>query len=184
MSAKKLTILSLFICFAAALSALETMLPPICPIPGVRVGLGNIVTLFALYIGGCWSASDAFTIAVLRCLLAALVTGSPMNAAYGLTGGVFSCAAMLAARRIFPKSKGSFPFDVNFLPFTAVCGAVFHIAGQMLTAVLFYGTISVLAYVPILLASAITGGLFTGFCTVLLLKKLPAKLMERVRNSQ
>ena len=72
-------------------------------------------------------------------------------------------------------------FDTRFLPFTGVCGAVFHIAGQMLTAVLIYGSKFVLAYTPILLASAIIGGAFTGMCTMLLLKKLPKKLLRGIR---
>lgn len=182
MSTKKIALTALFICFAAALSALETMLPPINPIAGIRVGLGNIVTLFILYIGGKWRGSDALTVAVLRCFLAALITGSLTNALYGLSGGILACGAMLTARRLFPKTDGKTRYDMRFLPFTGVCGAVFHIAGQMLTAVLFYGTKSVLAYTPILLTSAVIGGTFTGLCTMLLLKKLPQKLLDGIRE--
>ncbi len=182
MSTKKLALTALFICFAAALSALETMLPPIVPIAGIRVGLGNVVTLFILYIGGKWRGADAFTVTVLRCLLAALITGSPSGAMYGISGGLLACSAMIAARRAFPKNGGDLPFDIRFLPFTGVFGAVFHIAGQMLTAVLIYGSKYVLAYIPILLASAVIGGVFTGLCTMLLLKKLPRKLLDGIRS--
>ncbi len=180
MTAKKLAASAIFICFAAALSALETMLPPICPVPGVRVGLGNIVTMFLLYIGGSWRAWDALAVIALRCVLAALIVGSPMSAIYGLMGGAAAWVAMLAARRIFPKRDGK-P-DGKYLPFVAVFGSVSHIAGQMLAAVLFYGTHSVLAYTPILLASALIGGVFTGFMTMLLLNKLPNKLLENIRS--
>lgn len=180
---KKLCIEALFICIAAALSALETLLPPFVPIPGIRVGLGNIVTLFVLYIGGAWRVYDAYIIAVLRCFLAALITGSLMSAAYGLAGGTLACTAMFAARSLFPKSKGEIRFDARYLPFTAVCGAVFHIAGQMLVAILVYGSKFVLAYTPVLLASAVIGGIFTGFLTALLLKKLPRKFIQSVRLS-
>ncbi|MBQ9947307.1 MAG: Gx transporter family protein, partial [Oscillospiraceae bacterium] len=166
MSTKKIALCGLFICFAAALSAAETMLPPIVPIPGVRVGLGNIVTLFVLYIGGGWRAADALTISILRCFLAALITGSLMSAAYGIMGGLLSLGAMLVMRRLLPRENRE-----KYLPFTGVAGAVFHIIGQLLTAVIFYGTFSVLAYLPILLSSAIIGGAFTGLCTMLLLRK-------------
>lgn len=186
MSTKKLALTALFICFAAALSALETMLPPIVPIAGIRVGLGNTVTLFILYIGGKWRGADAFTVTILRCLLAALITGSPSSAMYGISGGLLACSAMIAARRVFPKSGskngGDLPFDIRFLPFTGVFGAVFHIAGQMLTAVLIYGSKYVLAYIPILLTSAVVGGVFTGLCTMFLLKKLPRKLLDGIRK--
>ncbi|MDE7362401.1 MAG: Gx transporter family protein [Oscillospiraceae bacterium] len=182
MSTKKIALSALFICFAGALSALETMLPPIVPIAGIRVGLGNIVTLFILYIGGRWRGADALTVAVLRCFLAALITGSLTSALYGLSGGLLACGAMLTARWLFPKTDGEMRFDTRFLPFTGVFGAIFHIAGQMLTAVLLYGTKYVLAYTPILLASAIIGGTFTGLCTMLLLKKLPQKLLDGIRK--
>lgn len=183
MTVKKIALEALFISFAAALSALETLLPPIVPIAGIRVGLGNIVTLFILYVGGCWRAYDAYIVAVLRCFLAALITGSLMSALYGLVGGIFACSAMIAARAIFPRNAEKEPkFSTKFLPFTGVCGAVFHIAGQMIVAILFYGSKYVLAYTPIFLASAIIGGAFTGICTMLLLKKLPKKLMNLIKN--
>ena len=180
MTTKKLALSALFICFAGSLSARESMLP-IVPIEGVRVGLGNVVTLFILYICGKWRGTDALTVTVLRCFFAALITGSLTNALYGLSGGLAACGAMLTARRLFPKTEGVMRFDTRFLPFTGVCGAVFHIAGQMLTAVLIYGSKYVLAYTPILLASAIIGGAFTGICAMLLLKMLPERLLREIR---
>lgn len=169
MSAKKLCVLAVLICFAAALSALETMLPPICPIAGVRVGLGNVVTLFMLFAdcknkllrGIRFKGGDVLAVAVLRCFLAALITGALTNAIYGLAGGLLSCGAMLLARRISDKIPP---------PFVGIIGAVSHIAGQLTVAVVMYGTMSILAYTPILLASAIIGGAFTGICTKLILK--------------
>lgn len=183
MKIKKLCITAIFICAAACLSALETILPPIVPIAGIRVGLGNVITLFVLYIGGSWRVPDAYIIAVLRCFLAALITGSLLGAVYGLVGGVFACSAMAVMRGILPRKKdGTCAFDPQFLPFTAVAGAIFHIAGQMLTAFLFYGSKYVLAYTPVLIASAIVGGLLTGFIAFILLGKLPRKFIENIRN--
>ncbi len=185
MKPKKLAFSAIFICFAAALSALETMLPPIVPIAGIRVGMGNIVILFVLYIGGCWSAWDALAVTALRCILAALIVGSPMSAIYGLSGGLTAWLAMLCGKRLFPKrdENGVSRPDEQYLPFTAIMGAISHICGQMVTAVAFYGTKYVLAYIPILLASAIIGGLFTGFLTMLLLRKLPNDLKNGIRNA-
>ncbi len=177
MSVKKLALCGLFICFAAVLSALESWLPPIVPIPAVRVGLGNIVTLFMLYLGGNWRFADALAVSVLRCIVAALITGALMNMIFGITGGVFALCAMTAAKRLLPKEKAE-----NFIPFAGVAGALLHIFGQLLAATVFYGTISVFAYAPVLLASAITGGAFTGLCTMLLLKKLDPKFLNEVKN--
>ena len=177
MSVKKLALCGVFICFAAVLSALETWLPPICPVPGVRVGLGNIVTLFVLYLGGKWKVKDALCIALVRCIIAGLLTGSPMNIAYGITGGVLALVAMSTAKRLLPKEN-----HLEFIPFAGVSGAILHIAGQLLTAAFFYGSFTVFAYAPILLASAIIGGAFTGICTMLILKKLDPKFLDTVRN--
>ncbi len=185
---RKIALEALFICFAASLSALETMLPPICPIAGVRIGLGNIVTLFILYVGGKWGGNEAFTVSVLRCFAASLITGSLMNAAYGLMGGLLACGVMLVMRRVFPKSKSAdempprYLFDPNYLLLTSIFGALAHIAGQLVTAVIFYGTFSVMVYAPILMLSAVLGGAFTGLCTMLLLKKLPRRWVDFVRN--
>ncbi len=181
MSPKKLAFSAVFVCFAAALSALETMLPPIVPITGVRVGLGNVVTLFLLHIGGSWKPANALAVTILRCLVAALIVGSPLSAIYGLSGGVLAWAVMSASRALFSRVDKTF-HGVKFLPFTAVFGAIFHIFGQMFVAVAFYGTMSILAYLPILMASAVLGGLFTGFLTYLILKKLPERLLEKIRR--
>lgn len=177
MSAKKLCLCGVFICFAASLSALETMLPPICPIPAVRVGLGNIVTMFVLYLGGKWKASDALCISVLRCVVAGLITGSVMSMTFGVVGGILALLAMVLLKRILPSEKAEI-----YLPFIGVAGAILHIAGQLLTAALYYGSFSVFTYAPILLSSAIIGGVFTGLCTMLLLKKLSRKFLDGVND--
>lgn len=181
-SVKKLAYSAVLICFAAALSALETALPPIVPVAGVRVGLANVVTLFVLYIGGRWRAVDALCIAVLRCFLASLIVGSMLSAVYGLVGGIVAWGAMICAKMLFSKNADNPRSQAKLMPFTGVFGAVFHIAGQLVVAVVFYGTFSILAYTPILLASAILGGLFTGFLSYLTLNKLPKKLLENIRN--
>lgn len=176
MKVRKLALCALFICIAAVLSAAESWLPPICPIPGVRVGLGNIVTMFMLYIGGKWRSLDALVVVILRCFVAALITGAVMNVFYGVAGGICSLGVMLLLRKILPAKKRE-----ELLPFIGAAGAIAHIAGQMMTAVIIYGNILVLAYAPILLASAIIGGVFTGLCTMLLLKKLSPHILDQIR---
>lgn len=176
MKVRKIALCALFICLAAVLSAAESWLPAICPIPGVRVGLGNIVTMFILYIGGRWRSLDALIVVVLRCFLAALITGQIMNVFYGVAGGICALGVMLLLRKLLPAKNRE-----NLLPLVSVAGALAHIAGQMLTAIIIYGNILVLAYTPVLLASAIISGAFTGGCTLLLLRKLPKKLAAQLR---
>ncbi len=173
---RKVALCALFICIAAVLSAVETWLPPICPLPGVRVGLGNIVTMFMLYIGGRWSSAETMAVVIIRCFVAAFITGMVMNLFYGVMGGICSLGTMLLLRRLLPKKDRE-----NWLPVVGVGGAIAHIAGQLLTAVIIYNNIYVLAYTPILLASAIIGGAFTGICTLLLLKKLSPNVLNDIR---
>ena len=161
---------------STVLSAVETWLPPICALPGVRVGLGNIVTMFMLYIGGKWSSGEAMVVVILRCFVAAFITGMVMNLFYGVMGGICSLGTMLLLRRILPQKNRE-----NWLPVVGVGGALAHIAGQMLTAVIIYNNIFVLAYTPILMASAIIGGAFTGICTMMLLKKLSPNILNDIR---
>ncbi len=176
MKVRKVALCALFICIAAVLSAVETWLPPICALPGVRVGLGNIVTMFMLYIGGKWSSGEAMVVVILRCFVAAFITGMVMNLFYGVMGGICSLGTMLLLRRILPQKNRE-----NWLPVVGVGGALAHIAGQMLTAVIIYNNIFVLAYTPILMASAIIGGAFTGICTMMLLKKLSPNILNDIR---
>lgn len=173
---RKIAMCALFICIAAVLSAVETWLPPICPLPGVRVGLGNIVTMFMLYIGGRWSSGEAMVVVILRCFVAAFITGAVMNLFYGVMGGICALGTMLLLRRLLPQKNRE-----NWLPLVGVGGALAHIAGQMLTAVIIYNNFFVLAYAPILAASAIIGGAFTGFCTLLMLKKLSPNVLRDIR---
>lgn len=175
MKLNKLTCTAVFVCFAAVLSAAETWLPPVIPIAGVRVGLGNIVTMFILYIGGSWRIRDVFTVALLRCCVAALITGSLMSAAYGIAGGILSVCGAAAIKRLFSEKGGE-----RYLPIVGACSAICHMAGQLTVAVIVYGGTSVLAYMPVLLATAVVGGAFTGLCTLLLLKKLPPQLMKQL----
>ena len=147
---RKVALCALFICIAAVLSAVESFLPPICAIPGVRVGL--------------------------RCFVAAFITGQVMNLFYGVMGGICALGVMLLMRKLLPGENRE-----NWLPLVGIMGALAHIAGQMLTAVIIYGNILVLAYTPILTASAVIGGAFTGTCTLFMLKKLDHRVLDDIR---
>lgn len=172
---RKIALCALFICIAAVLSALESWFP-ICEIPGIRVGLGNIVTMFMLYIGGKWRSLDVMTVVILRCFVAAFITGAVMNLFYGVMGGICALGVMLLMRKILPGKDRE-----NWLPLVGIMGALAHITGQMLTAVIIYGNIFVLVHTPILIASAVIGGAFTGTCTLFMLKKIDHRVLDDIR---
>ena len=115
-------------------------------------------------------------VVILRCFVAAFITGAVMNLFYGVMGGICALGMMLLMRKILPGKDRE-----NWLPLVGVMGALAHIAGQMLTAVIIYGNIFVLAYTPILIASAVIGGAFTGTCTLFMLKKLDHRVLDDIR---
>ena len=82
---RKLTTLSLLAAIALALYAVESALPPIVPIPGIKLGLSNIITLVVLW---KYSAKDAFFVLLVRILLATMFFGQAMSLLYSLSGGI------------------------------------------------------------------------------------------------
>lgn len=149
---QKLTALSLFTTLALAIFAVESAIPPLVPIPGVKLGLANIITLAVLT---NYSEKDALCVLSARILLSALLFGQAVSLLYSLAGGILCFAAMCMANRLL---RG------HFLFLTSILGAVFHNLGQLLTALLITSTPGVLSYLPFLLLSGILTGLFTGLC--------------------
>ena len=93
---RKVALCALFICIAAVLSAVESLLPPYMRYPRREgSGLGNIVTMFMLYIGGKWRSIDVMLVVILRCFVAAFITGQVMNLFYGVMGGICALGIML-----------------------------------------------------------------------------------------
>ena len=151
---------------AVVLSLVERMFPldAIVPVPGVKLGLANVVTLFALT---RLSARDAFAIVVTRVAISSLLMGSVSAFLFSLFGGLLSLIVM----GILLKAEGRFCslFGVS------VGGAAAHNIGQMAAAVIWLKNWAVIAYLPFLLVMSVPLGLVTGLtCSVVLhhLKKL------------
>lgn len=152
MKPQKLTLLALFTAAALILSLIESAFPPLAPIPGIRLGLANIVTLLALiYV----TPGNAFCVLLARILLASLFSGQAMSLLYSMAGGVLCFFAMWILNRLL---------NGHYIFLTGMFGGCFHNIGQIITAFLITGTAGVFAYLPILLISGIVTGLFTGLC--------------------
>ena len=146
---------------AVVLSLVERMFPldAIVPVPGVKLGLANVVTLFALT---RLSARDAFAIVVTRVAISSLLMGSVSAFLFSLFGGLLSLIVMgiLLKASLFGVSVG---------------GAAAHNIGQMAAAVIWLKNWAVIAYLPFLLVMSVPLGLVTGLtCSVVLhhLKKI------------
>lgn len=152
MKVHKLTKLALFAALALAIYYLESLLPPVVPIPGIKLGLANIITLLVLYLYG---ARDAGLVLLVRILLSALLFGQALSLLYSLCGGALCYLAMVCACKLL---------QAHFPELTSILGGIFHNIGQILIALLITAVPGVLAYLPYLLISGIITGLFTGLC--------------------
>lgn len=152
MQTKRLTQLALLTTVALTIFIIELRIPNPFPIPGIKLGLANIITVYAVY---HYRAREVLMVLLARILLGALFAGNMMSLLYSLTGGMLCLAGMLALRRIIPEQG---------IWFSSMVGAVLHNAGQIMVAILVTGTPGIVAYFPILLVSGCLAGLFTGLC--------------------
>ncbi len=160
MKTKQLTTCAILAALALALSYVEGMFPLPVPLPGFKLGLANIVTLFALYTLG---APPALAILLVRVLLGAMFAGNASALIYSLLGGFCAMLVMIGLSRIHKLSV----YGVS------VGGAAAHNAGQVAAAMLTLGSATPAVYLPVLLIVAVFSGALTGFvCSLLLGRRL------------
>ena len=159
MGAKKLTRLALLTGISLILFVVEMQIPNPFPIPGVKLGLANVITVYALY---SYRAQDVILVVLARILLASLFGGNMMAFLYSFAGSVFCLAGMLLLKRII---------DEKHIWIGSIFGAVLHNLGQITVAILVLGT-GFLLYFPFLLVSGCLAGAFTGVCAQLAVNRL------------
>jgi len=148
---KRLVIIALFIAQATALNIVEGFITLPIAVPGVKLGLANIITLLALLILG-WR--DAFLIVTLRCLLAALYGGNPIGFLFSFGGGLLSTLIMVLMWKCFSK-------HISIVTISLV-GAAGHNIGQLFVAGLLVRDFRIYVYLPVLLVSALITGYIVG----------------------
>ncbi|MBR2601586.1 MAG: Gx transporter family protein [Clostridia bacterium] len=154
MKTKDLTIMAILTALAMVLGWVERMIPLelLIPLPGVKLGLANTVTMFSLY----WLNLPAtMLILTARCLLGGLFSGNMTALAFSLTGGVISMLVMAAAKR----SRHLSVWGVSVL------GAAGHNCGQILIAMILMHSGAVLGYLPYLLLIGTACGCATAAVT-------------------
>lgn len=165
----RLTQLALLTTVALIIFVIEANIPPLTSVPGVKMGLANIVTLSVFYLYG---RRDALLVLLVRVVLGAFASGQIMTLPYSLSGGLlcyFVCALL------FPF------FPLKRLWLLSVIGAVFHNIGQITTAIIITGTPEILWYLPVLLVSGMISGFFTGHAAQYLLLHLKKLKSSRRR---
>ena len=164
---KRLALAALLTALALALNYTERMfpLPLLVPLPGVKLGLANVVTLFALcYLG----RKMAFTILAARIFLGALFAGNFSALLYSAMGGFCALLVMALAMRCKRLSL----YGVSIL------GAAGHNIGQIGAALIVLGNSAVIGYLPVLLVLSVLSGSVTGMLAVLLFRAMDATKLQ------
>lgn len=160
MKGKRLTIMALLTAVALIMFTVEAQIPLPVPIPGVKLGLANIITVYAMFTLG---PVDTLLILLARVLLGSMFSGSMVTLIYSLSGGLLCYLVMLLLRKLLTLRQ---------IWVCGVIGAIFHNVGQTLAAIAVYRTLAVAAYFPLLVVSGIITGLFTGLCAQFLVQRM------------
>ncbi|MDF2521237.1 MAG: Heptaprenyl diphosphate synthase component [Clostridia bacterium] len=158
---KKMVILSLLISQALVLHVIERMIPVPIPVPGIKLGLANVISLFTIILFG-WK--EALLVVFLRTLLASFFGGGFSAFAYSIAGGFLSALMMSLLYKNFRNT-----FSIIAI---SVVGAVFHNIGQVLVASLAVSNVNIFFYLPVLLISGVITGIFIGVAVQYTMKPL------------
>ena len=162
-SVKRMTELSLLTATALILYVVESWLPAPVPVPGVKLGLANIITVAAVY---RFRPGEVTAMVAVRLLLGSFFAGNMSALMFSGAGALLCLAGMLCLKNILPP---------KYIPLCSVLGAILHNIGQIAVAVWVMKDVKVLAYLPILLAAGCIAGLFTGLCARAVEERIPKK---------
>ena len=159
MKVQKMALLGVLTAGAIVIAILESFIPSI-GIPGVKLGLANIVVLVILYELGI---VEAIIVNLLRVIVVGLVRGTFLGMGFlmSLTGAVLSLAIMILFYLLIKK------FSIIGV---SVIGSIFHVTGQILIAMLYLGTAYIVLYLPVIAISAIITGVFVGIIAQLIIR--------------
>ena len=137
--------MALSVALAMVLSFLETLIPPLAFVPGVKLGLANIVTVYLLYTLGPGAAG---AVSLIRVVLSSLLFGTVQSLIFSLAGAILSFVVMLLVKRLLPFGTVG----------TSVLGGVAHNAGQIVAAVFVMGTAEIAYYfIPLVISGTLAG---------------------------
>ncbi len=148
---KRYAIVIILVTNGILISFLESFIPIPIPVPGVKLGLGNIITMIGIAFLG---VRDVLFIVAVRCFVVAVLTRGVMMLAFSLTGGLLSALAMALLYKKFANA-----FSVKGI---SIVGALVHSTAQVVVASFVLGQFVIMYYLPVLLVSAVITGFITG----------------------
>ena len=155
---KKLCFMAVLTAIALTIFMLESQIPAPVPVPGVKLGLANVITLTAMLILG---RREAGAVLAVRIVMGAAFAGSPAALIYSAAGGVLAYIVMCLLVGRFPE---------KLIWVVSAAAAVAHNAGQLMACALIVKTPGLLYYAPVLAASGIITGVFTGVAAMYLVR--------------
>lgn len=147
---RKLSLMAMLTALSLIVFVIEAQIPAPVPIPGVKLGIANMITLVAMLVLG---RREAGLILLTRIILGSVFAGGVSALLFSIAGGALAYAVMCLALKRFPE---------KMLWAVSILGAVGHNAGQLAVAIAITKTAGLLVYAPVLIASAIITGAFTG----------------------
>ena len=159
MKTRKLTQMALLTAIALTIFMVEAQIPALVPVPGVKLGLSNIVTVFAVFAMG---PKEAASILFARIFLGAVFAGNFSTIFYSAAGGALAIGVTIVLRKLLTQKQ---------LWVAGVMGAIAHSVGQMAMAITITQTVGLVSYLPVMILCSIVTGLFTGFCAQFLLDR-------------
>ena len=162
---RNVAFMGLFLALALVLSYVEAIIPISIGIPGVKLGLANIVIVIALYGMG---TKEAYILSVLRILLAGFLFGNVFAIFYSLAGGMLSLTCMALLKRMTSLSMVT----------VSIVGGVTHNLGQIVIASMIVENYHVMYYFPVLLVAGCVTGVLIGIVSALIYKRLRRVLVK------
>ena len=156
---RKLTLLSLLCAIALTIFMVESQIPPLTPVPGIKMGLANIVTVFAVFAIG---PKEAAAVLFVRIFLGAVFAGNFSTIFYSGAGGLCAILVTIVSRKFLTKKQ---------LWVAGILGAIAHSIGQMGMAIAITGTPGLAVYLPVMICVSILTGAFTGLCAQFLVNR-------------
>lgn len=164
MNVRKMAVLGLYTTIALTIFMIEAALPGLVPIPGIKLGLANIVTLFVL---SRYSVKDALMVLIMRIILASVFAGQIVSFIYSLCGGLLCLLVTALVHKLIGK---------KYIYLTSVMGAVAHNIGQISAAYFVMRLSGIFVYIPYLIISGIVTGMFTGIVCWFMNRYIPEKI--------
>ncbi len=155
---KRITTIALFSALSIIFGYIESLFPIPIAIPGIKLGLSNIVLLLAVY---RLSKADTYFLMFIKVFVTSLLFAGLNTLFYSLLGGIFSISAMLLIKKL--------PFSIIGV---SIIGAVFHNIGQITAASIVLQSFSALYYLPILMVAGVIVGIIIGIITQIVLTKI------------